>query len=122
MRSTEPARTALPPQPSGNAVPSWPPARGRIRNDEQRARRTRELGVIRDVTAQILSHGDVEALLHTIVARAMDIMEASAGSAYLTQPSERIVRCVVSLPNPPDETGTVLSYGEGGGRGVGPGP
>ena len=85
----------------------------RIRSDEQRARRTRELGVIRDVTAQMLSHGDAEALLHTIVARAMDIMEASAGSVYLTQPSERIVRCVVSLPNPPDETGTVLPYGEG---------
>jgi signal transduction histidine kinase len=85
----------------------------RIRSDEQRARRTRELGVLRDVTSQILSHGDIETLLHTIVARAMDIMEASAGSLYLTQPSERTVRCVVSLPATPDHTGAVFAYGEG---------
>ena len=85
----------------------------RIRSDEQRARRTRELGVIRDITAQMLSHGDVEALLRTIVAKAMDTMQATAGSLYLAQPSDRVVHCVVSLPNPPDYTGTVLAYGEG---------
>jgi len=85
----------------------------RMRSDEQRARRSRELGAIRDITAQMLSHGDVETLLRAIVARAMDILEATAGSLYLAQPAERKVRCVVSLPTPPDYTGTVLAYGEG---------
>jgi signal transduction histidine kinase len=85
----------------------------RIRSDEHRARWTRELGVIRDVTAQLLSHGDVDALLQTIVARAVETVDASAGSLYLTQPAERRVRCVVSLPSVPNFTGTVHAYGEG---------
>ncbi len=85
----------------------------RIRSDEQRARRGRELDAIRDVTPQMLTSGDVQALLQTIVARAADILGASAGALFMTRPSERIVRCVVSLPSLPDYTGTELAYGDG---------
>jgi GAF domain-containing protein len=52
-------------------------------------------------------------LLHTIVERAAELLNASGGGLYLCEPEQHLVRCVVSYNTPRDYTDTVLKYGEG---------
>lgn len=80
---------------------------------EARGRKAVELDVLRALAGELMSQGDLETLLRKVVVQATTLLDGSAGGMYLRLDDEPAVRCVVSHPDVPDYTGTVLRYGEG---------
>ena len=85
----------------------------RVRAEQASFHRTRELKALYDTSLDIISTHDLPSLLETIVERAAELLNASAGGMYLCDPERREVRCVVSYNTPFDYRGLVLKYGEG---------
>jgi PAS domain S-box-containing protein len=85
----------------------------RKRAEELLMRRTAELTVLQATVLDITSHRPLPELLHLIVERAANLLNATAGGMYLNEPDQRRVRCVVSHNTPRDVTGTLLNHGEG---------
>lgn len=76
-------------------------------------RRTNELTSLQKTILDISSPHSLPELLNLIVERAANLLGASGGGLYLTEPQYRRVRCVVSYKTKSDFTGTLLDYGVG---------
>ena len=75
--------------------------------------RTQVLDSLQATILAISSPHELSALLNLIVERAASLLGASSGGLYLTEASQKQVRCVVSYQTQEDFRGTVLAYGEG---------
>jgi GAF domain-containing protein len=72
-----------------------------------------KIQVIQDFTDAVNLHAEVGTLLHSVVQKATELLNARSGGMYLCDPMEEQVRCVVSYRTPEDYTGITLRYGEG---------
>ncbi len=81
--------------------------------EEALLRRTLELTALQATVLDITSPHPLPVLLRIIVERAANLLSATSGALYLTEPEHRRVRCVVSYNTPRDFTGMLLNYGEG---------
>lgn len=87
---------------------------GERRRAENNLRRQSEaLTSLQATVLDISSPNTLPHLLNLIVERAANLLDASGGGLYLTEPERRQVRCVVSYKTKEDYTGTVLDYGVG---------
>jgi diguanylate cyclase (GGDEF)-like protein/PAS domain S-box-containing protein len=75
--------------------------------------RAEELAALQAIVLNITTPHDLPTLLHTIVERATQLLDARSGGLYLCDPVSREAHCVVSYNTPHDYTGTILKYGEG---------
>ncbi len=75
--------------------------------------RSLQLHTMYTTIADITSEHDLNVLLPRIVERATSLLGGTGGGMYLTDPSTRTVRCVVSYNTQKDYTGVILKYGEG---------
>lgn len=85
----------------------------RLQLEQQRERLVKEVESLRDLSAEMITGGDIDALFKTLVEQVTDILGGTAGGLYVTEPERRQVRCVVSHLTDRDYAGTVLPYGEG---------
>jgi PAS domain S-box-containing protein len=85
----------------------------RQRAEHSLRHRAEELAALQSTVLDITAARDLPNLLHTIVERAAQLLEAPSGGLYLCDPTKQEVRCVVSYNTREDYTGIVLKYGEG---------
>ena len=85
----------------------------RKRAEEALRRRAEELAALQATVLEITAPHDLPTLLHTIVERAAQLLDARCGGMYLCDLGRREAHCVVSYNTPHDYTGTILKYGEG---------
>ncbi|HEU0296383.1 MAG TPA: GAF domain-containing protein, partial [Anaerolineales bacterium] len=76
-------------------------------------RRVEELSALQSTALEITAPHELANLLHTIVKRAAQLLNADAGGLYLCNSERQEARCVVSYNTPQDYTGVILKYGEG---------
>jgi PAS domain S-box-containing protein len=76
-------------------------------------RHMQELIAIYNTSLEIMTETDLATLLHEIVKRAVNLVDAPMGSLYLVEPGQQVLILVVSYRLPKDYTGTVLQMGEG---------
>ena len=76
-------------------------------------RRTKEMSALHAVTLDLTNPSELEPVLQSIIARAVDLLEGSSGGLYWCDAEKRQVRCVVSYKTERDFSGMVLKYGEG---------
>ncbi|MFP4437989.1 MAG: diguanylate cyclase [Chloroflexaceae bacterium] len=75
--------------------------------------RVRELDALRATMNELSRELDLETLLHSIVARAVDLLDATNGELALFDPDQQLLRVQVSYRMDRDYTGTRLRIGEG---------
>jgi len=85
----------------------------RMRLFDETARRAEELTTLQATVLDISSPHPLLELLNLIVERAANLLGASSGGLYLTEPEHCRVRCLVSYKTKQDFTGTLLDYGVG---------
>ncbi|MBC7228372.1 MAG: GAF domain-containing protein [Thermoflexales bacterium] len=86
----------------------------RLRAEEEVRRRAEQTEALRQIALELFSQLDLDALLSSIVRRAVDLVGGSAGGLYLYRPEEDVLEWVVSIgPNQPP-IGTRLRPAEGG--------
>jgi len=86
---------------------------GRVRAEEEVKRYTARLETLRTVGLELAAQLDLETLLHSIVARAIELLDGTAGGLYLYRPERDVLEwaTIVGCDLPP--LGTVLHRGEG---------
>ena len=85
----------------------------RKQTEDALARRADELAALHEMALEVNSQQALETLLHTIVERAVRLLDVRGGELYLCDPERQVVRCVVSYRTPVDYTGMIMQYGEG---------
>jgi len=85
----------------------------RKRAEEELRRRTAQLEALRQVGLELTTELDLDALLHSIAARATELLDGSAGGLYLYRPERDVLEWVVSLGPKTAPVGTCLQRGEG---------
>lgn len=85
----------------------------RKRADETLARHAREMTALYETSLEINSHLDLSSLLHAVVRRAADLLDARMGGLYFMRPDNEALELVVSHNFPKDYLGTALNLGEG---------
>jgi len=86
----------------------------RVRAEEAIRRQAAQTEALRQVGLELFAQTDLNALLPSIVRRALDLVGGSAGGLYLYRPEEDVLEWVVSIgPNLPP-AGTRLRPSEGG--------
>jgi GAF domain-containing protein len=68
---------------------------------------------MREFTESFVLPAEVKPLLHAVVQKSTELLQARSGGMYLCDPEAEQVRCVVSYQTPEDYTGITLPYGEG---------
>jgi PAS domain S-box-containing protein len=81
--------------------------------EEEINRRTSQMEALREVALEITAQLDVEALLRSIVSRAVQLLDATAGGLYLYQPDRDVIEWTVSIGPDMAPPGSVLRRGEG---------
>lgn len=81
--------------------------------EKELERRAAELSALQETVLNLTARHSLPELLHLIVERATNLLNASNGALYLVNEVERTARCVVSFNTQQDYTGTVLRFGEG---------
>ena len=76
-------------------------------------RRTEQLEALRQVGLEISAQLDLHTLLHSIVSRAVDLLDAAIGGLYLYRPAEGQLQVVADVGLRSSLVGTVLEPGEG---------
>ncbi len=86
----------------------------RVRAEEAVRRQAAQTEALRQVGLELFAQTDLNALLPSIVQRALDLVDGSAGGLYLYRPEEDVLEWMVSIgPNLPP-VGTRLRPSEGG--------
>lgn len=85
----------------------------RKRTEDALHQRVRELDALRATMNELSRELDLETLLHSIVARAVDLLNATNGELALFDPDQELLRIQVSYNMDQDYTGTRLHIGEG---------
>jgi PAS domain S-box len=85
----------------------------RKRAEDEIRSRAEMMTALYETTHDLVIERDLSKLLQTIVERAVQLLNATGGGLYLSEPDRGQVRCVVSHNTPSDFTGTVLRFGEG---------
>ncbi len=90
----------------------------RVRAEEDVRVRTAQLGALREVSLELSAQLDLDALLQSIVSRAVELLGGRTGGLYLYRPSRDVLEWVVSVGGTVPPLGSTLRRGEGmSGRG-----
>ena len=85
----------------------------RVQAEQEIRQRTTQLEALREMGLELAAELNLEDLLHSIVSRAVELMEATAGGFYLYRPDlDALARSVSIGPYPPP-LGTTRRRGEG---------
>jgi len=85
----------------------------RKRAEEALRQRTAQLEALRQVGLQLTAQLDLDALLHSIVRRAIELLGGTSGGLYLYRPERDVLEWAVTIGPDLVPTGTVLHRGEG---------
>jgi len=84
------------------------------KSEQAMRRRAEEMDALQETILGLTAPNiSLQEFLEEIVQRAADLLNASSGGLYVTEPEHSRVRCVVSYNTVRDFTGTLLKYGEG---------
>jgi PAS domain S-box-containing protein len=81
--------------------------------EEEVKRRTNQLEALRQLGLEIAAQLDLDTLLHSIVSRAMQLLDSSSGGLYLYRPEQDMLQWVVAIGPDLVPPGIVLRRGEG---------
>ncbi len=81
--------------------------------EEEVKRRTNQLEALRQLGLEIAAQLDLDTLLHSIVSRAMQLLDSSSGGLYLYRPEQDLIQWVVAIGPGLAAPGAVLRRGEG---------
>ena len=85
----------------------------RVRAEEALWQRTDQLEALREMGLELAAQLDLDALLHSVVSRAAELLGGISGSLYLYQPHRDVLEWHVAVGPHPAVTGTVVHRGEG---------
>jgi PAS domain S-box-containing protein len=80
---------------------------------EELWRRTFQLIALRDVGLELAAQLDPDALLHSIVSHAVELIEGTSGGLYVHRPEQRTLEWIVNIGAEIVPLGTTLQRGEG---------
>jgi PAS domain S-box-containing protein len=85
----------------------------RKRAEEEIRQRTAQLEALREVGLKLTAQLDLDALLHSIVSRAIELLGGTAGGLYLYRPDRDVLEWSVPVGSNLAPIGTILHRGEG---------
>ncbi len=85
----------------------------RKRAEESLQQRTHQLEVLREVGLELTTQLNLETLLHSIVARAVELLNGISGGLYLYRSESEVLELMVTVGLDPALVGTKLQSGEG---------
>jgi PAS domain S-box-containing protein len=85
----------------------------RKQTEEELWRRTEQLEALRQVGLELGAQLDLETLLHSIVSRAVELLECTSGGLYLYQPDLDALEWVMSVGSSQVPVGSIIHKGEG---------
>jgi diguanylate cyclase (GGDEF)-like protein len=88
------------------------PEKQLTQTEEALLQRAYELAALHATTLDITTTRDLPSLLEKIVKRAIRLLNGTGGGLYLSDPTEKVAKCVVSHNIPNDHEGTIHHYGE----------
>jgi signal transduction histidine kinase len=86
---------------------------GRLRAEQQNARRLRQLDILRAMTQDMISLRDLPRLYERMLQRTVELLEGSSGGLYLCDPERRRLRGAADFRLAVELRGIELDYGEG---------
>ena len=86
---------------------------GRVRAEQQNARRLRQLDILRAMTQDMISLRDLSRLQERMLQRAVELLEGSSGGLYLCDTESRRLRGSAGFRLPVELRGVELDFGEG---------
>jgi diguanylate cyclase (GGDEF)-like protein/PAS domain S-box-containing protein len=95
------------------AVEAHQLAVARKRAEEEIRQRTAQLEALRKVGLELTSQLHLDALLHSIASRAIELLGGTSGGLYLYRPEQDVLEWAVSIGPNMAPTGTILQQGEG---------
>ncbi len=75
--------------------------------------RAAQLAALREIGLELSAQLDLDALLRSIVSRAVDLLKGNTGALYLHRPEREVLECVISVGDGAQPVGHTLRYGEG---------
>lgn len=81
--------------------------------EEEIRRHTSQMESLRELALEITAQLDLDALLRSIVSRAVQLLEAAAGGLYLYRPDQDVLEWVVAVGPDMAPVGSTLRRGEG---------
>ncbi|MFO7741690.1 MAG: GAF domain-containing protein [Anaerolineae bacterium] len=84
-----------------------------IHTEEALRRRIGHLEALQDIGLDLIAERDSDDLLHAIVSRAMELLEADASALGLYRPEEGLLEFAATIGDPAPSTGTVVHRGDG---------
>ena len=81
--------------------------------EEELGQRTAQLEALREVGLRLTAQLDLDALLHSVVSRAIDLLGGGAGGIYLYRPEREVLEWAVTAGPKLAPVGVVLHKGEG---------
>ena len=85
----------------------------RMRMQELVNQQTVQLNAINEVGLELTAELDLNALLHSIVVRSVELLDGARGGLYLYRPDRDVLEFIVSIGVEPTPKGIVLQRGEG---------
>ncbi len=85
----------------------------RKRVEEEIRQRTAQLEALREVELELTAQLDLDTLLNSIVARAVELLEGTAGGVYLYRPDRDVLEWGYVVGPSPVPAGSILQRGEG---------
>jgi PAS domain S-box-containing protein len=85
----------------------------RVRAEEEIRQRTAQLEALRQVGLEITSELDLDALLHSIVSQAVELVDGDSGGLYLYRPGRDVLEWAMTVGPHLAPIGAVLQRGEG---------
>jgi PAS domain S-box-containing protein len=85
----------------------------RKRAEEAQRRHAQQLEALRQVGLEIAAELNLTDLLHSIVSRAIELLEGTSGGLYLYRPEQEVLEWVVAVGPGVASLGTILQRGEG---------
>lgn len=85
----------------------------RKRAEEEIRRHTAQLEALRQTGLELTKELDLDTLLHSVVKRAVELLDGSAGGLYLYRPERDVLEWAVSIGPKTQPIGTCLRRGEG---------
>ncbi len=85
----------------------------RKRAEEEIRRRSAQLEALQQVSLEITSQLDLDALLHSIASRAVELLGENVGGLYLYRPERDVLEWAVVIGESTLEPGDILQRGEG---------
>ncbi|MBN1178134.1 MAG: GAF domain-containing protein [Anaerolineae bacterium] len=83
------------------------------RVEDDYRQRTTQLEALTEVNLNITAQLDLDVLLHSIAAQAVDLLGGNSGGLYLYRPAEDVIEWAVSIGDDPVALGNKLRRGEG---------